>query len=59
MLDIHADGDHNRSVFTVAGGPDELVEALAAGIAVAAARIDLTHHEGSTRGSVRRTWCPS
>ena len=46
VLDIHADGDHNRSVFTVAGGPDELVEALAAGIAVAAARIDLTHHEG-------------
>ena len=46
VLDIHADGDHNRSVFTVAGGPDELVEALAAGIAVAAARIDLTDHQG-------------
>ena len=46
VLDVHADGDHNRSVFTVAGGPDELVEALAAGIAVAAGRIDLTHHEG-------------
>ena len=46
VLDVHADADHNRSVFTVAADPDSLVEGLAAAIAVAAARIDLTRHEG-------------
>ena len=46
VLDVHADADHNRSVFTCVGDPDSLVEALAAGIAVAVAVIDLSHHEG-------------
>jgi glutamate formiminotransferase / 5-formyltetrahydrofolate cyclo-ligase len=46
VLDIHADEDHNRSVFTVVADPDALVEALAAGIAVAVGRIDLRNHEG-------------
>jgi glutamate formiminotransferase len=46
VLDIHADADHNRSVFTCVGDPDSLVEALAAGIAVAVAVIDLNNHEG-------------
>ena len=46
MLDVHSDVDHNRSVFTVVGAAEELVEALAAGIAVAAGRIDLARHEG-------------
>src|SRR4051794_33211476 len=46
VLDVHADVDHNRSVFTVVGQPEMLVEALAAGIAVAVARIDLNRHEG-------------
>jgi glutamate formiminotransferase len=46
VLDVHADGDHNRSVFTVVADPDSLVEGLAAAIAVAATRIDLTTHEG-------------
>jgi glutamate formiminotransferase len=46
VLDIHADEDHNRSVFTVVADPDALVEALAAGIAVAVGRIDLRRHEG-------------
>jgi glutamate formiminotransferase / 5-formyltetrahydrofolate cyclo-ligase len=46
VLDIHADEDHNRSVFTVVADPDGLVEALAAGIAVAVGRIDLRNHEG-------------
>ena len=35
LLDVHADADHNRSVFTCVGDPDSLVEALAAGIAAA------------------------
>jgi glutamate formiminotransferase len=47
LLDVHADEDHNRSVFTLVGGPDELVESLIAGIAVARDRIDLSAHEGA------------
>jgi glutamate formiminotransferase len=46
VLDIHADGDHNRSVFTVVADPERLVEGLAAAIAVAVARIDLRGHQG-------------
>jgi glutamate formiminotransferase / 5-formyltetrahydrofolate cyclo-ligase len=46
VLDVHADADHNRSVFTCVGDADGLVEGLEAGIAVAAKRIDLGAHEG-------------
>jgi glutamate formiminotransferase len=46
VLDVHADGDHNRSVFTCVGAAADLVEGLAAAIAVAAERIDLRRHEG-------------
>jgi glutamate formiminotransferase len=46
LLDVHADADHNRSVFTVVGGDDELVEALVAAIEVARDRIDLRSHAG-------------
>jgi glutamate formiminotransferase len=31
LLDVHADADHNRSVFTVVGAEAELLEALVAG----------------------------
>ena len=47
LLDVHADEDHNRSVFTLVGSEDELVEALLLGIAVARERIDLRRHEGA------------
>jgi glutamate formiminotransferase len=47
LLDVHADADHNRSVFTVVGGEDDLVEALLAAIACARERIDLRQHEGA------------
>ena len=47
LLDVHADEDHNRSVFTLVGSEDELVESLLAGIACAAERIDLRRHEGA------------
>jgi glutamate formiminotransferase len=46
VLDVHADADHNRSVFTVVGGDDAVVEALVAAVGVAAERIDLRRHEG-------------
>ena len=47
LLDVHADADHNRSVFTVVGEQEELVDALLAGIACARDRIDLHQHEGA------------
>lgn len=47
LLDVHADEDHNRSVFTLVGSEEELVEALLLGIACARERIDLRRHEGA------------
>ena len=47
LLDVHADEDHNRSVFTLVGSGDELVASLLAGIARAAELIDLRRHEGA------------
>ena len=47
LLDVHADADHNRSVFTLVGSETELADALLAGIAVAVERIDLRTHEGA------------
>ena len=47
LLDVHADADHNRSVFTVVGEPEELVDALVAAIACAREKIDLRGHEGA------------
>jgi glutamate formiminotransferase / 5-formyltetrahydrofolate cyclo-ligase len=47
LLDVHADADHNRSVFTLVGSEEELTESLMAGIACARQRIDLRRHEGA------------
>ena len=47
LLDVHADADHNRSVFTVVGDEAELVEALVAAVSVARERIDLRRHAGA------------
>jgi glutamate formiminotransferase len=47
LLDVHADPDHNRSVFTLVGEDVPLVDALLAGVACAQERIDLRHHEGA------------
>ena len=47
LLDIHSDEDHNRSVYTLVGGEEELVASLLAGIACARDRIDLRRHEGA------------
>src|SRR5262245_51838471 len=47
LLDVHSDPDHNRSVFTLVGEPDALVEALVAGVACARERIDLRTHAGA------------
>jgi glutamate formiminotransferase len=47
LLDVHADADHNRSVFTVVGNEEDLVAALVAAVEVARTRIDLRGHEGA------------
>ena len=47
VLDVHADADHNRSVFTLVGSEQELGDALLAGITHAIERIDLRRHDGA------------
>jgi glutamate formiminotransferase len=47
VLDVHTDVDHNRSVFTLVGEEQQLVDALVAGIACAGDRIDLRRHVGA------------
>jgi glutamate formiminotransferase / 5-formyltetrahydrofolate cyclo-ligase len=46
LLDRHADPDHHRAVYTLAGEPGELAHAVLAGAREAIARIDLTRHAG-------------
>ena len=47
LLDVHADPDHHRSVYTLAGAPGQLAPALVAGAREAIARVDLTAPRGS------------
>lgn len=47
LLDVHSDPDHHRSVFTVVGEDDPLVDALVDAVAVARDRIDLGRHGGA------------
>jgi glutamate formiminotransferase/glutamate formiminotransferase/formiminotetrahydrofolate cyclodeaminase len=49
LLDVHRDGDHHRSVFTLAGSPANLVEALMRGARAAVERIDVIG-SGPARG---------
>ncbi len=45
LLDTHSDPAHHRSVFTVAGTPDQLLGSMLA-LALIATEIDLTNHVG-------------
>jgi glutamate formiminotransferase len=47
LLDVHVDADHHRSVYTLVGSADDLVETLLAGIRCAVERIDLRRHHGA------------
>jgi len=47
LLDVHSDADHNRSVYTLVGSAEQLVDALVAGIGCARGRIDLRRHVGA------------
>src|SRR5882762_11153240 len=46
LLDVHIDADHNRSVLTLAGRADALVDGVVAAASTAAQTIDLPTHEG-------------
>lgn len=46
LLDWSADADHNRSVVTIAGAPEAVVEAAVRGAGEAAKLIDLTQQQG-------------
>jgi len=52
VLDVHSDADHHRSVFTLAGRPTGLADALLRGAAVALERIDVMKR-GSADGGGR------
>jgi glutamate formiminotransferase len=47
LLDVHVDADHHRSVFTLVGSGETLIESLLAGIGRARELIDLRRHEGA------------
>jgi glutamate formiminotransferase/glutamate formiminotransferase/formiminotetrahydrofolate cyclodeaminase len=46
LLDRHTDGDHDRTVFTLAGGPGPLMDALIAGAEEALETIDMASYGG-------------
>jgi len=46
LLDVHADADHHRSVFTLVGDDEALVRSLVSGAARAVELIDLRAHDG-------------
>jgi glutamate formiminotransferase len=47
LLDYSLDADHNRSVVTIAGSPEAVVEAAVRGAGKAAELIDLTQQSGA------------
>ncbi|HYO89191.1 MAG TPA: glutamate formimidoyltransferase [Candidatus Limnocylindrales bacterium] len=46
ILDVESDADHNRSVVTFAGAPEDVADAMLSAAAVAMQRISLEHHQG-------------
>ena len=46
LLDVHSDADHHRTVFTLAGVPGGLAQAVVNGAAAAIRQVDLDRHEG-------------
>ncbi|MDQ3865265.1 MAG: glutamate formiminotransferase, partial [Actinomycetota bacterium] len=47
LLDVHVDPDHHRSVYTLTGSGNELVETLLAGIRRSVELVDLRAHTGA------------
>src|SRR3982074_3608653 len=47
VLDRESDGDHNRSVVTLAGEPEAVADAVLRAVGTAAELIDMTQHSGA------------
>jgi glutamate formiminotransferase len=47
LLDVHSDLDHNRSVYTLVGGPQGVADSLVGGARVVVEHIDMRVHEGA------------
>ena len=47
LLDVHSDPDHNRSVYTLVGGPQEVADAIVGAARTAIEHIDMRVHEGA------------
>jgi glutamate formiminotransferase len=47
LLDVHSDPDHNRSVYTLVGGPQEVADSIVAGARVVIEHVDMRLHEGA------------
>ena len=47
LLDVHSDRDHNRSVYTLVGGPQELADSIVAGARSVIEHVDMRVHEGA------------
>ncbi|MFZ1994698.1 MAG: hypothetical protein WAU75_11360 [Solirubrobacteraceae bacterium] len=47
LLDVHSDGDHHRSAYTLAGEPGELAQAVVNGAREAVEAIRIDAHEGA------------
>src|SRR5690348_9755450 len=59
LLDRSSDPDHNRSVITMAGAPEAVLEAAIRAVGRAAELIDLREHAGEHRELARQTSCRS
>src|SRR5436305_12806725 len=46
LLNVHADPDHHRSEFTLAGNPGELAETVVRGAAKAVELVQIDRHDG-------------
>jgi glutamate formiminotransferase len=47
LLDVHSDADHNRSVFTLVGGPQEVADSIVGGARKVIQHVDMRLHEGA------------
>jgi glutamate formiminotransferase len=52
LLDVHCDADHHRAVFTLAGSPGSLADALVAGAGEAVRRVDVGDGRDRSRGTL-------
>ena len=47
LLDVHSDPDHNRSVYTLIGGPQEVADSIVGGARTVIEHIDMRLHKGA------------